>query len=86
MTGRLYASELFLWVEPEHRGSGVRLIRRGEQWARDQGAEFMHLVSPSRAVNALYERLGYTQVETEFQRPLTTHTQRASVRSLAHTR
>ena len=33
ITGEPTVSELFWWVEPEARGSGVRLLKRAEQWA-----------------------------------------------------
>jgi GNAT superfamily N-acetyltransferase len=71
MTGRLFGSEVFWYCTEAHRGCGVRLLRRAEAWAREQGAESMQVVAPDQRVAALYERLGYTLVERAFTRRLT---------------
>jgi GNAT superfamily N-acetyltransferase len=70
ITGDLFASELFWWVEPEHRGSGVRLLVAAEQWAREQRAVFMQMGAPTPAVGDLYAHRGYVPVETAYQRSL----------------
>lgn len=70
ITGEITASELFWWVEPEARGTGIRLLKRGEQWARDAGAERIHMIAPTSDVGRLYERLGYTALETTYERAL----------------
>lgn len=76
MSGRLAASELFFWVQPEARGCGVRLLRAAERWAVAHGAEAMHMIAPTGDVERLYMRLGYSKIETAYLRSLacdTTH-------------
>lgn len=69
-SGKLTGSELAWWVEPEARGDGIRLLRAVETWAKDAGATRMQMVAPNERVAALYERLGYSALETAFQRSL----------------
>jgi GNAT superfamily N-acetyltransferase len=70
LTGEPSVSELFWWVEPEHRGSGLRLLKRGEQWAREIGAEKLHMIAPTPAISQLYERLGYGYLEATYHKAL----------------
>jgi GNAT superfamily N-acetyltransferase len=71
MSGDLNVGELFYWVNPESRGNGVRLLRRAEAWARDQGAAAILMIAPDQTdVGALYARLGYTAVETAWSKRL----------------
>lgn len=69
-SGDLNASELAWWVEPEARsgGVGVRLLKAGEAWAQHRGARALQMIAPNEAVGALYEKAGYRQLETWFQR------------------
>lgn len=60
LSGALVAGELFFWVEPDHRGHGVRLLKQAETWARANGATAFHMMAPSPEVERLYQRLGYT--------------------------
>lgn len=69
-SGERVASELFWWVEPAHRGHGRDLMKAAEAWARDQGAARFQMVAPNARVGRLYERFGYTAVETLYQRSL----------------
>lgn len=69
-SGERTAFELVWWVEPEARGDGVRLLRAAETWAREQGCRHMQMVAPNERVGALYQRLGYSPVETSYQRSL----------------
>ena len=69
-SGDLTGSELAWWVEPEARGDGLRLLKAAEAWAIDAGATRMQMVAPNERVGALYKRLGYTPLETAFQRSL----------------
>ena len=68
VSGEVVASELVWFVAPAHRGVGVRLLRAGEAWAQAQGATVMQMVAPSEDVGQMYARLGYTPVETAWQR------------------
>jgi GNAT superfamily N-acetyltransferase len=70
LTAEISVSEMFWWVEPEHRGRGVRLLKRAEQWASDCGAVKLHMIAPTPEVGQLYERLGYAQLETTYQKAL----------------
>jgi len=70
ITGARTATELFWWVDPEHRGQGVRLLTRGEQWAATAGAQYVHMIAPTPAVGHLYERLGYDFLESSYQKAI----------------
>jgi hypothetical protein len=69
-TGQRAAQELFWWVEPEHRGNGLKLLKRGEQWAAAAGAQHIHMVAPTPAVGHLYERLSYGYLEAVYQKAI----------------
>jgi len=70
ISGELTAGELFWWVEPEHRGIGVRLLKRAEQWARRAGARKVHMIAPTPEVGQLYDRLGYGYLEAAYQKAI----------------
>jgi GNAT superfamily N-acetyltransferase len=70
ISGEATVAELFWWVEPEHRGNGVRLLKRAEKWAVERGATAMHMVAPTPDVGALYTALGYELIESTYQRTL----------------
>lgn len=67
-SGDRVCSELVWWVEPEHRGQGVRLLRAAEAWGRAKGAHRMHMIAPSEPVATLYERLGYRLLERTYDK------------------
>lgn len=69
-SGERTGSELVWWVEPEHRGYGLRLLKAAEEWARDRGATRIHMVAPNDQIGALYARLGYTPAETTYMRSI----------------
>lgn len=70
-TGELYAQELFWWVEPEHRGrDGLRLLKRGEEWAASAGAVQVYMVAPTPKLGRLYKRLGYGYLEAGYQKAI----------------
>lgn len=70
LSGDRMATELFWWVEPEHRGQGVRLLKHAETWARAQGAKALQMIAPTEGVEQLYRRLGYDRIEVAYQRAL----------------
>jgi GNAT superfamily N-acetyltransferase len=70
LSGRLYGAEVFWWCNPEARGHGLRLMRAAESWARAHGAETMQFVAPTEEVERLYTKLGYTQLETAYEKDL----------------
>lgn len=72
ITGQQIATELSWWVDPEHRGAGLRLMERLEEWARDRGAKFITMVEPPEnpRVGQLYERHGYMLLEKSYMKAL----------------
>jgi GNAT superfamily N-acetyltransferase len=70
MSGEITAGEVFWWVEPEHRGDGVKLLRAAEIRARAGGATRMQMIAPNERVAGLYRRLKYDFVEATYQRGL----------------
>lgn len=69
MLDSLVASELAWWVEPDHRGTaGARLLSAFAAWARERGANALHMVAPNVRVAMHYKRLGYFEMETSFMR------------------
>jgi GNAT superfamily N-acetyltransferase len=71
LSGAAMVGEVAWWVDPEARGSGLALLRRAEQWARERGATAMQVAAPGGSdVGRLYERRGYRLVETTYQRPV----------------
>lgn len=66
LDGQRVAGEIFWWTEPEARGAGLRLLREAERWAKKQGAVSVQMVAPDERVGRLYERLGYSRIETSY--------------------
>ena len=72
-TGQRYGDEVAWWVEPEHRetGAGRKLLGVGEDWARRNGLSVLKMVAPAGSqLGTLYERLGFTEVETAYSKRL----------------
>ncbi|HWJ89100.1 MAG TPA: GNAT family N-acetyltransferase [Pelagibacterium sp.] len=71
--GAKYAMETAWWIAPDARGrSAMAMLAAYEEWARDRGCAFCQmaaLVSFPQAAR-LYERRGYSPVETHFMKPL----------------
>jgi GNAT superfamily N-acetyltransferase len=70
LSGELIAGEVFFWVEPGHRGDGLRLLRGAEKRAKDRGANRMQMIAPTDRVGRLYGRFGYEFVEATYQKNL----------------
>lgn len=72
--GEFVATEFFWYVHPSHRGSGIRLVKVFEEWARAKGAKrstMMHLFNKQfDQLNKLYTRLGYTATEVHYTKEL----------------
>ena len=68
LTGGKSASELFWWVEPEHRGVGLPLLRAYEDEAQERGAQYSGMICPfgSSNVEKIYSKSGYVPLETIF--------------------
>lgn len=68
MSGERVVTEVCWWVEPSHRGIGIRLFKAAEQWATQHGARVFQMIAPSPAVARFYEHLGFKAIETTYQR------------------
>lgn len=68
MSGERIASELCWWVDPGSRGGGMRLLKDAESWAKAQGATCLQMIAPTADVERFYQRVGFEQVETIYQR------------------
>lgn len=71
LSGERTAGEVFFWVDPEHRGKGLRLMRQAERWARERAATTVQMIAPTPEVGRLYDRLGYAELETSYGKELT---------------
>lgn len=67
MSGELTVGELFWWSDAP--AIGMRLFRRGKQWAQSTGATKFQMTQPEteQRLTALYERLGFQRVEVAWQ-------------------
>jgi GNAT superfamily N-acetyltransferase len=73
LSGETYGDELAWYVEPEYRRGtvGPRLLAAGEAWGRAHGLGLLKMVAPAGSdVGLFYERRGYVEVETVFQKTL----------------
>jgi GNAT superfamily N-acetyltransferase len=70
LSGDTVAGEVFWWVEPEARGDGLRLLREAERRAKERGARHLQMIAPTAQVAHVYERLGFTYVESTYQKTL----------------
>lgn len=77
ITGDVIMTELVWYVTPSHRGKtpgGLMLLKFLENWGRERGAVrffagFAQGLNEER-MGELYEGLGYTRMETMYQKPL----------------
>lgn len=69
-TGALSAMEFFWFVNPECRGDGLKLLKRFEKWAKEEGCKSVTMVhlsdSMPEKVKHVYERFGYAAAETHY--------------------
>lgn len=72
LTGENAASELFWWVEPEHRGVGLPLLGAYEDEIAIRGARYSGMICPvgSGNVEKIYAKRGYEPMETIFYREM----------------
>lgn len=63
-SGDLIASEMFWWSDLP--GTGVRLLKVAEAWAKEIGATRLQMVAPNDTVANLYDRLGYRMTERAY--------------------
>lgn len=69
-SGQPVLSEMFWYVAPEARGSGVRLLRAAETWGREIGARHIIMIAPDSRVSSFFQRLGYARLEEQFIKAL----------------
>jgi GNAT superfamily N-acetyltransferase len=73
ITGALCAEEVCWWVEPRYRrrGLGPQLLGVATDWAGQEGATMLKMVAPAGSdVGRFYETVGFTAVETAYQKRL----------------
>lgn len=72
--GDLVASEFFWYVEKGHRGHGLELLYKFEDWAKSSGAKRIIMVHLSslmpEAIKKIYQRNGYSELETSYIKSL----------------
>lgn len=70
LSGERIASEIVWWVDADARGgrAAIRLLARFEQWAAMHEATLSQMVAPDERTERFYLKLGFTKVETLFQR------------------
>lgn len=68
------AQEMFWYVKKDRRGAGLALLKRFEQWAREEGCSGVIMVHLSDlmpdVVKNIYEKCGYSQTETAYRKEL----------------
>lgn len=68
--GELLATEFFWFVNPECRGSGIKLLKVFEKWAKEKGCKKVIMVhlsdSMPEKVSNIYIRFGYRKAETHY--------------------
>lgn len=73
-SGDTEATELFWWVEPEHRRTtaAMDLLKKSEVWAKDRGVKYLTMIAPlgNERLTKLYERRGFEKIETSYRRSL----------------
>jgi len=71
---RIIAVETFWFVLPEHRGEGLKLMEKFEQWAVDQKCDAVAMVhlsdSQPKVLEKIYARKGYSLVEKHYLKVL----------------
>ena len=73
-SGVLIATEFFWFVSEANRGTGIRLYKAFEGWAKEQGCEQIRMIhlndSMPEKLAKFYLRLGYEQSETHYLKEL----------------
>lgn len=71
VSGEIICEEQFWWVDQAFRGYGIKLLKRLERWALEQGARGVIMVEPNKPeVATIYERLGYEPIESRFYKEI----------------
>lgn len=70
ISGERVGGEIFWWVEPNHRGDGLRLLHEAEKLCKQRGAASMQMIAPTAQLEHVYQRLRYSYVEATYQKKL----------------
>ena len=70
MSNEFIATELFWWVEPMHRGNGIKLMRAFEAWAKKKGARKLHMSAPNEKTGRIYTAAGFRKLEESYQKDI----------------
>jgi GNAT superfamily N-acetyltransferase len=72
LSGEHIVNEMVWWVDPGERGgrAALRLMTRAEAWGGVRGATTFQMVAPDDRTGAFYMKLGFTKVETLYQRTI----------------
>lgn len=64
----IQSHEIAWWVDPEHRGGSIDMLKMYEDWALEKGAKLIEVKSLNifKEVENLYERMGYSPIETSW--------------------
>jgi GNAT superfamily N-acetyltransferase len=73
-SGEITATEFFWYVDPEYKGSGLKLLRQFEEWARIMGCVnivMVHLENnmPEKLKN-IYLKKGFRHIESHYSKRL----------------
>jgi GNAT superfamily N-acetyltransferase len=72
--GEMIASETFWFVDPENRGSGIKLLIHFMKWAKEIGCSrvsMVHLMNKqAEKLSEIYVKMGFTQTEVHYIRSL----------------
>jgi GNAT superfamily N-acetyltransferase len=69
-SGQPVMSEMFWYVAPEARGSGVKLLKAAEVWGRQIGVRHSIMIAPDSRVSTFLQRMGYARLEEQFIKAL----------------
>jgi GNAT superfamily N-acetyltransferase len=67
ISGERFAGEVFWWVEPEHRGDGIKLLNAAKAESKAAGAKYMQMIAPTKRIAAAYRHMGFEFVESTYQ-------------------
>ena len=71
LTGEPTAFKTAWYAAPSARGYGAYLLRAFEKWALDQGAKRLFVAGRAGRTLTMLSRLGYTPLETVYEKDLT---------------
>ena len=65
-------TEAFWYVDENNRGGGIKLLKKAEAYAKARGCARMMMIhlkhSMPEKLKSLYERMGYSEVETSYMK------------------